>query len=68
MSQSARILSHLQSGKTITAIDALRDMNCFRLAPRIHELRGMGHNITTKNLTEGGVTFAQYQLKPNQTN
>ena len=63
MNQTATILDHLLSGKTITPIDALNEFGCFRLAARIGELRKMGHDITTTKVTDGGSTFAQYELQ-----
>lgn len=45
--QSARILAHLQTGKAITAIEALRNFGCFRLAARIYDLRKEGHSIVS---------------------
>lgn len=46
--QRERILKWLQSGRTLSPIEALDIMNCFRLAARIHELRKAGHRIETK--------------------
>ena len=44
-SQNARILEHLQSGKTITGIEALSLYGCFRLPARIADLKALGHDI-----------------------
>lgn len=46
-SQSALVLKYLQSGRSLTAAEALARFNCFRLAARIRELRERGHNIIT---------------------
>ena len=46
-SQNENILAHLQTGKTISPIEALIDFRCFRLAARINELRNAGHSIVT---------------------
>ncbi len=43
--QAQVILDHLLSGKPLTALDALNEYSCFRLAARIHELRRAGHDI-----------------------
>lgn len=40
-SQTERILKHLLSGKSITALEALRKYQCFRLASRISDLKSM---------------------------
>ena len=61
MSQTAEILRHLKR-RPITAIDALRDYQCFRLAARINDLRMDGHDIQTDIITRGEKRFAQYRL------
>ena len=45
MTQKERILRHLQSGETITGVEALREYGVGHLASRISELRTAGHNI-----------------------
>ena len=51
MSQRTRILEYLQNNKSITPIDALKEIGCFRLAARIWDLKHLeGHNI--KSITE----------------
>ena len=47
MTQTETILAHLQSGGSITPIDALRLYGCFRLAARIKDLRDSGHKVHT---------------------
>jgi hypothetical protein len=64
MTQTQQILDMLHHGP-VTAIDALNDCGCFRLAARIKDLRDQGHNITTTHLTlPNGKTIAQYHLHP----
>ncbi len=41
-SQNKQIKAHLQSGKTLTAIQALEMFGCFRLAARIKDLKDSG--------------------------
>ncbi|SFI70016.1 Helix-turn-helix domain-containing protein [Pseudomonas guineae] len=41
-SQCAAIRRHLETGKTITAIEALDAFGCFRLAARINDLINAG--------------------------
>jgi len=62
MSQTTDILEHLNSGKRITPLDALGLFGCMRLAARIAELRGKGHNIKTTERRENGKTFAEYWI------
>lgn len=64
MSQEKMILSELKSRgpRGLTALDAFK-MGCFRLAARIHVLRGQGHEIFTELVKEpNGVSYARYTL------
>lgn len=45
MTQRDQIWAHLESGKTLTPIQALDKFGCLRLAARIHELRKQGKSI-----------------------
>jgi ribosomal protein S8 len=51
MTQQTDILSHLKRHGHITAIEALDEYRCFRLAAIILKLRGKGHNIITTFFT-----------------
>jgi hypothetical protein len=62
MTQTQQILEHLQSGKTITPIDALNLYGSFRLGARILEIRKQGYNVVTKVKTQGKKHFAEYSL------
>lgn len=59
--QTTQIKAHLESGKTITAIDALLTYNCFRLSARIKDLKDLGYPVD-KNMIqiESGKYVAQY--------
>ncbi len=61
-SQNEKVLAALMSGRSITAVDALREFGCFRLAARIAVLREMGHQIDTEYITRDGKRFALYTL------
>ena len=61
VSQTAKILKHLQAGKPITPLIALRRYGCLRLAARIAELR-KDHSIVTHRAHRGGKTFAAYRM------
>jgi len=43
--QCNMIADYLKSGKSITALEALRKFGCMRLASRIHDLKERGMNI-----------------------
>ena len=62
MSQNTQILKHLQSGKSITPMDALRKFQCFRLAARIADLRQAGHNIHAELEKKEDKRYARYSL------
>ena len=62
-SQSVAILNYLQSGGSLSPIEALNKFNCFRLAARIGALRKEGHDIQTEIVTEENCKkFAVYFL------
>jgi len=61
--QSAKILSALQTGRSITALEALHEFGCLRLAARIKDLRRSGHPIRSKMVhTNEGKRIAVYEL------
>ena len=61
-SQSKVILDHLMEGWTLTALQALDNYQCFRLAARIHELRKQGHPIEETIVTKNGKRYASYYI------
>lgn len=62
-SQESAILAHLESGRSITPIDALNLYKCFRLGARIFGLRKQGFQIESKMIqVESGKRVAQYKL------
>jgi hypothetical protein len=71
--QTAAILAHLKSGKTITPMDALNLYGTMRLGARIFDIRAMGYNVTmtlqtVKNRFGQKVSFAQYKLEESGSN
>ena len=67
MTQTAQILEMLKRGP-VTAMDALNNCNCFRLAARIKDLRDAGHEIETETRTlDNKKTIAVYHLKEKET-
>lgn len=48
MTQSERILRHLEDFGSITQMDAIRDYGIMRLASRVNDLRREGHPIVTE--------------------
>ena len=63
MSQTTEILDWLNTGKPITALEALDNFGCFRLAARIADIRGKGIEVKTDTVkTRTGKSIAQYSL------
>ena len=52
MTQSQRILRHLEDYGSITQMDAMQDYGIMRLASRVNDLRREGHPIVT-DVVEG---------------
>lgn len=66
-SQNKEILKWLQSGKTITQLQALDRFGCLRLSGRIYDLHKAGHNIIMTLISVGkeGKRVGQYKfIKP----
>ena len=62
-SQREQILKHLESGKTITPLEALNLFDCFRLSDVIFKLRKEGYDIRTKDLkVKSNKIVAQYSI------
>jgi hypothetical protein len=50
-SQAGLILRHLQSGGTLTALEALDLFGCNRLAARVADLKNKGYNVKSRFIT-----------------
>ena len=66
MSQCSDILTYLQSGRSLTPLEALDLFGCMRLGARIWELKGEGYDIESHTLEVGGKHVAVYSLKQGQ--
>lgn len=51
MTQTERILQHLDKYGSITALEAMNEYGIMRLASRISDLKRKGYNIKSKNVT-----------------
>ena len=60
--QAKVILDHLISGRPLTALDALNEYGCFRLAARIHELR-KDYEIDEVMVERNGKRYASYYIR-----
>lgn len=59
-SQRLKIWAHLEAGNKITALDALKRFQCFRLASRIHELKKAGYPVVSQKIELNGKKVSQY--------
>lgn len=59
-------MAHLQSGKSITPLEALNLYGCFRLGARIWDLRNEGYDIEMELVNYNGKRFACYHLAKNE--
>lgn len=60
--QNQKILKHLQKGKKITPLQALRMFGCLRLSGRIYDLKKQGHKIKTDIIAVNKKHVGQYSL------
>ena len=71
--QKRLIRDILMNGGSITALEALRDFGCYRLASRIYDLQEEGMAIektmvqSISKVTGKPVRFARYRLAKNDT-
>lgn len=63
VSQCNSILEYMQDNGSITPMEALEHIGCFRLSARIHNLRKSGWIIETNSIKRNGKRFAKYILK-----
>ena len=62
-SQNKQIKSYLEQGNTITAITALEEFKCFRLASRITDLKQSGVPIDSQFIeVESGKKVKEYWI------
>lgn len=57
-----RILDYLKNGWSLTNLDAILRLKVGNLKGRIHELRGLGYNVKTRMVSQGGAEHAEYYL------
>lgn len=63
-SQKKQILAYLNTGKSLTQMEALNLFGCFRLASRICELRDDGWGIKSESIKlNNGKIVSSYRLQ-----
>jgi len=60
--QTADILLYLQSGHTITPLEALDMFGCFRLGARIYDIKKAGYAVKSEMVEINGKHIARYSL------
>ena len=71
LTQCDRILRHMKDYGSIDPMVAIKEYGCMRLASRIADLRGRGHNIIAertkgKNRYDEPVSYCTYRLAKKQ--
>ena len=62
-SQNKQIKAYLETGRRITAWEALDLFSCFRLASRIHDLKQSGVSIDSDTIiTDDGKRYKEYWI------
>ena len=51
ITQCQRIVDYIRQFGSISTLEAFRDLGVARLASRIHDLKGMGYNITSETIS-----------------
>lgn len=65
LSQEKKILAHLKSGRSLTALQALNKFQCLRLASRIYDINRKLYPKKVKVTmiaTPSGKTIAEYRI------
>lgn len=67
MKQTDRILQYMRAKGSITALDAMKEFGCMRLAARIRDLRSDGYDIRSemeksRNMFGEQVSYSRYSL------
>lgn len=61
--QARKVLAHLNSGKTLSTLEAQNVYGVHRLAARINEIREIGYRVSTeRKRDEMGQPYGRYSL------
>lgn len=61
-SQGEIVLEHLQSGQTLTGLEAIDKYHIYRLSSVIERLRKAGYNIETIDMQSENSRYGKYRL------
>lgn len=62
ITQTDGVLAILQARGSLTPLEALDELGCFRLAARVYELRAEGHHIESEHVTKNGKSYVRYVM------
>lgn len=67
LNQNTLVLKYIKEHGSITNVQAVMHLNCYRLSARISDLRNMGYNIKTtyERNASGDGNHARYTLEEN---
>ena len=63
MNQTEMILDYIQKNGSITPLEALQELGCFRLGARVWEIRSSGIPVEMEMVEENGKRYAKYYIK-----
>lgn len=61
VTQTEQVLRMLKK-QPLTSLEAIKSLNCMRLAARINDLKNNGYRIETKMINNNGKRYAEYRL------
>jgi hypothetical protein len=62
MSQTQKILEHMEAGNTVTPLSAQRLCGTLALHSRISDIRAMGYTVTMEMRSANGSRWGEYWL------
>ena len=63
MNQTEMVLDYIQKNGSITPLEALQFLGCFRLGARVWEIRSSGIPVEKEMVEENGKRYAKYYMK-----
>jgi helix-turn-helix protein len=62
-SKTSKLLKLLQTGKTVTPLQAWVKFGLYRVSDSVMKLRRRGHDIETVPVKKGKVTYGMYKMR-----
>lgn len=67
MNQTEMVLDYIQKNGSITPLEALHFLGCFRLGARVWEIRSSGIPVEKEMVEENGKRYAKYYMKKSRS-